>query len=67
MIFKNIGERSVAKNYRAVSLLSAVSKMFEKFFNYLLTDYLDKCGLFLISSVGLDLLVNCISTDSCIW
>ena len=28
-IFKNVGERSTAKNYRPVSLLSAVSKVFE--------------------------------------
>ena len=30
-VFKNVGERSTAKNYRPVSLLSAVSKVFEKF------------------------------------
>ena len=29
-IFKNVGERSTAKNYRPVSLLSVVSKFFEK-------------------------------------
>ena len=29
-IFKNVGERSTAKNYRSVSLLSVVSKVFEK-------------------------------------
>ena len=29
-IFKNDGERSTAKNYRPVSLLSVVSKVFEK-------------------------------------
>ena len=29
-IFKNVGERSTAKNYHPVSLLSVVSKVFEK-------------------------------------
>ena len=28
--FKNVGERSTTKNYRPVSLLSVVSKVFEK-------------------------------------
>lgn len=41
----------MAKNYHAVSLLSTISKIFEKLLDYLLIDYLDKCGLFLISSV----------------
>ena len=31
--FKNVGERATAKNYRPVSLLSAVSKVFEKLVN----------------------------------
>ena len=29
-VFQNVGERSAAKNYRPVSLLSVVSKVFEK-------------------------------------
>ena len=29
-VFKNVGERSTAKNYHLVSLLSLVSKLFEK-------------------------------------
>ena len=32
-VFKNVGERSTAKNYHSVSLLSAVSKVFEKLVN----------------------------------
>ena len=32
-VFKNVGERSTAKNYRPVSLLSVVSKVFEKLVN----------------------------------
>ena len=32
-VFKNVGERSTAKNYCPVSLLSVVSKVFEKLVN----------------------------------
>ena len=32
-VFKNVGERSIAKNYQPVSLLSVVSKVFEKLVN----------------------------------
>ena len=35
-IFKNVGERSTAKTYRPVSLLSVVSKVFEKLITELL-------------------------------
>ena len=42
-VFKNAGERSTAKNYRPVSLLSVVSKVFEKLKVF---DHLEKCGLF---------------------
>ena len=45
-IFKNVGERSTAKNYRAVSLLSVVSKVFENLVNNRIVDYLEKCGFF---------------------
>ena len=54
--FKNIGERSTAKNSRPVSLLSVVSKVFEKLANNRIADHLEKCGLFLISSMALGLL-----------
>ena len=40
-VFKIVGERSTAKNYRAVSRLSVISEVFEK-----LVDHLEKCGLF---------------------
>ena len=30
LVFKNVGERSTIKNYNPVSLLSIVSKVFEK-------------------------------------
>ena len=45
-VFKNVGERSTAKNYCPVSLLSVVSKVFEKFVNNRIVDHLEKCGLF---------------------
>ena len=40
-----LGERSTAKNYRPVSLLSVV-KVFEKLVNNRIVDHLEKCGLF---------------------
>ena len=45
-VFKNVGERSMAKNYRSVSLLSVVSKVFEKLVNNRIVHHLEKCGLF---------------------
>ena len=44
-VSKNVGERSTAKNYLTVSLLSVVSKVFEKLVNNRIVDYLEKCGL----------------------
>ena len=46
-VFKNVGERSTAKNYRPVSLLSVVSKVFEKLVNNRIVDHLENCGLLL--------------------
>ena len=45
-VFKNVGERSAAKNYHPVSLLSVASKVFEKLVNNRIVDHLKKCGLF---------------------
>ena len=39
-VFKNVGERSTAKNYHPVSLLSVVSKVFEKLVNMALEMWL---------------------------
>ena len=44
--FKNVGERSTAKNYRPVILLSVVSKVFEKLMNNRIIGHLEKCDLF---------------------
>ena len=46
LVFKSIGERSTAKDYHPVSLLSVVSKVFEKLVNNRVVDHLEKCGLF---------------------
>ena len=46
LVFKNTGERSAAKNYRPVSLLSVVSKGFKKLANNRIVNHLEKCGLF---------------------
>ena len=44
--FKNVGERSTAKNYCPVSFLSVVSKVFENLVNNRTVDHLEKCDLF---------------------
>ena len=43
-VFKYVGERSTAKNCCAVSLLSVVSKVFEKLVSNKIFDHLKKCG-----------------------
>ena len=45
-VFKNVGERSTAKNYHPVSLPSVVSKVIEKLVNNRIVDHLEKCGHF---------------------
>ena len=45
-VFKNVEERSSTKNYRPLSLLSMVSKVFEKLVNNRIVDQLEKCDLF---------------------
>ena len=45
LVFKNFGERSTAENYRPVSLLSVVSKIFEKL-NNRIVEHQKKHGLF---------------------
>ena len=71
-VFKNFGERSTAKNYRPVSLLSVVSKVFEKCVNNRIVDHLEKCGLssdfqygFRSSQLNSDLLA--VVSDRIVW
>ena len=45
-VFKNVGERFTAKNYFSASLLSVVSKVFEKLVNNRIVDHIEKCSLF---------------------
>ena len=42
LLLKNVGERSTANNYRLVSLLSVVSKVFETLVNNRLVYNLEK-------------------------
>ena len=41
-VFKIVEERSTAKNYRLVSLISVVRKVFEKIVNNRIVDHLEK-------------------------
>ena len=50
-VFKNVGERSTAKNYRSVSLLSVINKVFEKLVNNRTVDHLEKIWSFFKVSV----------------
>ena len=45
-VFKNVAEWSTAKSFSPVSLISVVSKIFEKLVNNRIVDHLEKCGLF---------------------
>ena len=45
-VFKNVWEKSTAKSYCPVSLLSVVSKVFEKLVNNGIVDHLEKSDLF---------------------
>ena len=51
-IFKNIGKRPAAKNYRPVSLLSVVSKVYEKLLNNMIVHHPEKCSLFMTCSMA---------------
>ena len=46
-VFKNVGERSTAKNYHPVSLRSVVSKVFEKLVNNRIVDHLQSWAKYL--------------------
>ena len=57
-VFKNVGERSTAKTYHPVRVLSVVSKVFEKLINNKIVDHQAwrNVTFFLISRVVLGLL-----------
>ena len=46
-VFKNVGERSAVKNPCPISLLTVVSKVFQKLINNRIIVHLEKFGLFL--------------------
>ena len=52
-VFKNVWQRSTTKTYRPVSILSVISKVFEKLVNNRIVDRLEKCGLFSNFQYGL--------------
>ena len=66
LVFKNVGERSTAKNYCPLSLLSVVRKVFEKLVNNRIVDDLEKLAFFLISIMVSVFLINCRSCYNCI-
>ena len=50
-VFKNVGEKSTAKKYCLVSLLSMIIKIFQKLVNNRLVNHLKKCNFFLIANL----------------
>ena len=56
-VYKNVGERYMAKYYRPFSLLCVVSEVFEKLVNNRIVDHPEKCVFFLISIMILGLLI----------
>ena len=54
-VFKNVGERSSTKNYCPASLISVVSKVFQKLVNNRIVDHQENVAFFISSMVlGLD-------------
>ena len=45
-VFQNVWERSTAKNYQSVSLVTVISDVLEKLVNNRTVDHLEKCDLF---------------------
>ena len=44
-VFENVGERCMAKSYNLVSLLSVISKVYQKIVNNRHDDHLQKCAV----------------------
>ena len=61
-----LGERSTTKNYLPVSLLSVVSKVFEKLVNNRIADHLEKCDLFFDFQLGVRSSRSTADLHSCI-
>ena len=64
-VLKNVGERSTAKNYCLVSLLSVVSRVFEKLVNNTIVDHLLRNVAFFDIQYGF-FLIKCTSSYSCL-
>ena len=45
-VFKNVWQRSTAKNYRPVNLFSVISKVFKKRVNDVIVDHVEKFSFF---------------------
>ena len=67
LVFKNVGERSMAKNYHPVSLLSVVSKVFGKVVNNRLLMASRNAAFFWYSLWFQVFSFSFRSSDSCIW
>ena len=52
LTFRNVGEKSDAKNYHPVSLCSMIFGIFEKLVNNRLVDQLEKCFSVISSTVA---------------
>ena len=65
-LFKNVEEMSTAKNYCSASLLSVVSKVFEKLVNKKIVDHLEKCGFFSDFQYSIRSSRSTVDLDSCI-
>ena len=65
-VFNNVRERPTAKNYRPVSLLSVVNKVFEKLINNENVDHPEKCDFFFLVSIMVFFSINCRYSHSCI-
>ena len=50
-VFRNVAERSTEKNYRLVSLLPVIGKVFQKLVNNRIVHHQGKCDFFLIFSM----------------
>ena len=65
-VFKSVGERSTAKNYHPVNILSVVSKVFETLVKNRIVDHLEEYDHFFLFPVWFYVFsINCRSFGSC--